>query len=419
MTTARSRKLAIRAWLLSSLFPRPASAEEDNVVPKPTESTLTAPFWATVKPGFLHVYWRPEADSPEVGLLGKGAKVLVTSCTPDCETPHAWAVLGNDGVTRLDSLTPEPLLAERPIHPTAESLWYGRVGKAGITIFREPRLGGPIVTRKRLNREMAFLPNVELRKTGWMERVEGGFVRVRRVQLLVPSLFHGELWPPLPMAFVLRDLHAPGKAGALVARRYDRFPVQEIDGTSVATNRGLLPRNGLRIVTHHSPPQAVPAGAKWVLIDLSQQTLTAYEGETAVYATLISGGKDHKDSQTHAGLYQVEHKMTYSDMHGEPDDPYDVDRVPYTLYFNKDEALHGAYWHNRFGSPASHGCINLALADARWLFDWAPPLLPENWHTIDPRAAGLSSLWVFVKERATLNQLPQFSAAGSRPTLGM
>jgi lipoprotein-anchoring transpeptidase ErfK/SrfK len=154
-------------------------------------------------------------------------------------------------------------------------------------------------------------------------------------------------------------------------------------------------------------------------VDLSQQTLTAYEGETAVYATLISAGKNHKESQTHAGLYRVDHKMAFSDMRGEPDDPYDVDRVPYTLYFNKDEALHGAYWHNRFGSPASHGCINLSLADARWLFDWAPPQLPENWHTIHPRAAGLSSLWVFVKERATLNQLPQFSAAGVRSAPGI
>jgi hypothetical protein len=380
---------------------------------------LTAPFSATVKPSFLHVHLGPETDSPEVGLLRKGAQVLVTSCQPDCETPHAWAMLGSDGAARLDSLTPENTLAERSIYPTAESLWYGRVGKSGITIFKKPQLGGPILTRKRLNREMAFLPNVELRRDGWMERIEGGFVRTRRVQLLVPSLFHGEVWPTLPMAFVVRELHAPGKAHAIVARRYDRFPVQEIDGAIVATSRGPLPRNGLRIVTHHSPGPSIPAGAKWVLVDLSQQTLTAYEGETAVYATLISGGKNHKDSQTHAGLYQVEHKMAYSDMHGEPDDPYDVDRVPYTLYFNKDEALHGTYWHNRFGSPASHGCINLALADARWLFDWAPPQLPESWHTIDPRAAGRGSLWVFVKERATLNQLPQFSAAGARPTLGM
>ena len=94
--------------------------------------------------------------------------------------------------------------------------------------------------------------------------------------------------------------------------------------------------------------------------------------------------------------------MDYSDMHGEPDDPYGVDRVPYVHYFHKNEALHGTYWHDRFGFPASHGCVNLSPADARWLFEWAPPRLPESWSTIDPKTAGLSSLWVFIKEKATL-----------------
>jgi lipoprotein-anchoring transpeptidase ErfK/SrfK len=244
-----------------------------------------------------------------------------------------------------------------------------------------------------------------------LERIEGGFVRARRVRLLTPSHLQGEVQPHLPMAFVIRNIHAPGKMGAIAALRYDRFPVQEIDGAKVATNRGPLPRSALRIVTLQSPPSSIPTGAKWVLVDISQQTLTAYEGEIAVYATLISSGKDHKESDTHAGLYQVGHKLSYSDMHGEPDDPYSVDRVPYTLYFNKDEALHGAYWHDRFGWPTSHGCINLALADAHWLFEWAPPRLPESWNTIDPMAAGLSSLWVFVKEKAALNRLPQFSSA--------
>jgi hypothetical protein len=58
-------------------------------------------------------------------------------------------------------------------------------------------------------------------------------------------------------------------------------------------------------------------------------------------------------------------------------------------------------------------------ADARWLFDWAPPRLPENWNTIDPRAAGLSSLRVFVKEKARLNQLPQFLQAATQAAHGM
>jgi hypothetical protein len=89
-------------------------------------------------------------------------------------------------------------------------------------------------------------------------------------------------------------------------------------------------------------------------------------------------------------------------MHGEGDDPYAVDRVPYTLYFDKGEALHGTYWHDGFGAPASHGCVNLALADALWLFNWAPPKLPENWSAIDPLRAGLTSLWVLVQEKPSL-----------------
>jgi len=420
MTAASLWPLAVQSLLSSLLFVQLVSAEENDMVLRKSDDPLVAPFSATVKLGFVHVSLHPEADSPKVGLLREGAQVLVTSCEPDCGTPHAWGLLGHDGAIKLDSLAPAlSNTGEEAGHPTPESLWYGKVSKSGITIFREPRLAGPVLTRKKLNREMAFLPNVELWKDGWMERIEGGFVRARSVKVLVPSRFHGELWPHLPMAFVVRDLHAPGNAGVLVAHRYDRFPIQEIDSAHVATDRGPLPRSGLRIVTHHSPPHSIPVGAKWILIDISQQTLTAYEGDTAIYATLISAGKEHKDSQTHVGLYRVSHKMAYSDMHGNPDDPYDVDRVPYTLYFNKDEALHGTYWHDRFGSPASHGCINLALADARWLFDWSPPKLPKNWHAIDPRPAQLSSLWVFVKERSTLDQLPEFSQVAAPPVLGM
>jgi hypothetical protein len=404
MKAAVDRILAICGALLSLNFMPPASASVEDVGRRNIGDTLNAPFSATVKLNCAHVYLRPESGSPEVGLLREGAEVTVSSCQPDCVTPHAWALLGTDGATRLDWLTPETIAAEASFHPTAESLWYGRVGKSGIAIFRKPRLGGPLLSRERLNREMAFFSNVELRKDGWLERVEGGFVRSRRVKILTPSRFHGENQPHLPIAFVLRDLHGPGKNRAITVHRYDRLPVQAIDRTSVVTSLGPIARNALRIVTRHEHPLSIPPGAKWVLIDLSQQTLTAYEGETAVYATLISSGKNHKESQTHVGMYQVEHKMAYSDMHGEPDDPYDVDRVPYALYFNKNEALHGAYWHDRFGWPTSHGCINLALADAHWLFDWAPPRLPDNWNTIDPKAAGLNSLWVFVKEKAALNQ---------------
>jgi hypothetical protein len=339
----------------------------------------------------------PEVDSPEVGFLREDATVTVTECKPDCASPHGWALLGADGAIKLALLNPRS--ADAPSAPSAENLWYGRAGKSAIRIFEQPRPDGPILARNQKNREMAFLPNVDLRTQGWLERVEGGFVPARRVQMLAPSRFQGEPRPQLPLAFVVRNMRATAKTGL---QRYDRVPVREIDKASVTTDSGPLTRKAVRIIARHSPPPSIPVGAKWVLIDIGQQTLTAYEGETPVYATLISSGKDHDESETHPGLYQVEHKMDYSDMHGEPDDPYGVDRVPYVFYFHKNEALHGTYWHDRFGFPASHGCVNLSPADARWLFEWAPPRLPENWSAIDPKAAGLSSLWVFIKKKAPM-----------------
>jgi hypothetical protein len=388
--------LAVCGVILTS-FVWAASAGEESPLARSSADARIPPFSAAVKARFARVRLRPEGESPEVGFLREGATVTVTACNPDCASPHGWALLGADGAVKLALLNPQP--TEAASEPTAENLWYGRIGKSTFRIFKEPRLDGPILARNQKNREMAFLPNVDLRTRGWLERVEGGFVPARRVQMLTPSRFQGEPQPHLPLAFVVRNMRAAAKIGL---QRYDRVPVREIDKASVTTDSGRLTRKAVRIVTRHSPPPLIPAGAKWVIVDTAQQTLTAYEGDVPVYATLISSGKDHDESETHPGLYHVEHKMDYSDMHGEPDDPYGVDRVPYVHYFHKNEALHGTYWHDRFGFPASHGCVNLSPADARWLFQWAPPRMPDNWSAIDPKAAGVSSLWVLIKEKANL-----------------
>ena len=395
------RNLAVCGSFLGSFVGWPLSADEEDVSPEISTTAPITPFFAAVKSQPARVHLHPESDSPEVGLLRAGATITVTACRPDCATPHAWALLAPEGAIKLELLNTRPVHLETPTAPTAETSWYGRVGKSGIKVFREARLDGPIVTHERLSREMAFLPNVDLRNGGWLERVEGGFVRASRVKTLTPSRFQGQVRPDLPLAFLVRDVPAFGDRQSDGLRRYDRIAVRGIDGRRVVTDRGPLPKSAVRIVTRHRPPSSIPTGAKWVIVDLAQQTLTAYEGETAVYATLISSGKDYKESETHVGLYQVEHKMDYSDMHGESDEPYDVDRVPYALYFHKNEALHGTYWHDRFGAPASHGCVNLSLADARWLFRWSPPGLPEDWIAIDPKAAGLASLWVLIKKRTS------------------
>lgn len=110
---------------------------------------------------------------------------------------------------------------------------------------------------------------------------------------------------------------------------------------------------------------------KWIGIDLYEQSLIAYEGETPVFATLISSGLSGWD--TPEGLYYIWLRYERTTMSGAYQQPdfYSLQEVPWTMYFNGDIALHGTYWHEGFGYRASHGCVNASITDARWLYEWA------------------------------------------------
>lgn len=105
---------------------------------------------------------------------------------------------------------------------------------------------------------------------------------------------------------------------------------------------------------------------RWIQIDLSRQRLIAWEGNQPVYAVVVSTGK--ASTPTRTGVFEVYTKYPTTRMTG-PD--YDVPDVPYTMYYDGGMAIHGAYWHNLFGTPVSHGCTNVAVNHAQWLFDWA------------------------------------------------
>jgi lipoprotein-anchoring transpeptidase ErfK/SrfK len=149
----------------------------------------------------------------------------------------------------------------------------------------------------------------------------------------------------------------------------------------------------VRLARRQARPVGIPAEARWVHVDLAEQVLTAYEGDRFVYATLVSTGK--KQWKTPRGLFRVWLKVRHGTMDGRLE-PYHVEEVPHAMFFKGGAALHGAFWHDQFGFPVSHGCINLAPIDADWLFGWAPPELPGGWHSVLPLAAGLESLWVWV-----------------------
>ncbi|WP_421655716.1 L,D-transpeptidase [Leptothermofonsia sp. ETS-13] len=105
---------------------------------------------------------------------------------------------------------------------------------------------------------------------------------------------------------------------------------------------------------------------RWIQIDLPHQRLIAWEGASPVYAVLISTGKSSTPTPT--GIFSIQTRHRYARMQG---DDYDISDVPYTMYYSGNYAIHGAYWHRRFGTPVSHGCVNVAVNHARWLFYWA------------------------------------------------
>ncbi|MCC3404031.1 MAG: L,D-transpeptidase [Microcoleus sp. PH2017_10_PVI_O_A] len=112
--------------------------------------------------------------------------------------------------------------------------------------------------------------------------------------------------------------------------------------------------------------QLQQSSQRWIEIDLSRQKLIAWEGNKPVYAVTISSGKSSTPTRTGTFAIQTKHRVTR--MTG---DDYDVPDVPYTMYYDGGNAIHGAYWHNLFGNPVTHGCTNVAVNHAKWLFNWA------------------------------------------------
>jgi lipoprotein-anchoring transpeptidase ErfK/SrfK len=107
-------------------------------------------------------------------------------------------------------------------------------------------------------------------------------------------------------------------------------------------------------------------GVHWIDVDLSQQRLYAYAGDTLVNSFLASTGTWQTPTVT--GSFKVWVKLRSSDMTGPG---YYLPDVPYVMYFYKDYGIHGTYWHNNFGTPMSHGCVNLSTPDAEWVYNFS------------------------------------------------
>lgn len=242
----------------------------------------------------------------------------------------------------------------------------------------------------------------------WYQLHEGGWVTADRVLPYSPSHFQGievSVQPQRPFAWVMADTMISNAAGAKPAAgaphvlRYERVSLlekQNVDGVNwYRIGPGeWLSQYRVAVVPLSLRPDAIGPTDKWIEVNLFEQTLSAYEGDILVYATLVASGLPRWP--TNPGLFRIYEKVRMDKMSGDEGQPdyYYLQDIPWIMYFDNDQALHTAYWHDGFGAPHSHGCVNLAPEDALWLYNWTGPYAGSNQYTFSDDTNQGTWVWV-------------------------
>lgn len=289
--------------------------------------------------------------------------------------------------------------------PTPGALLYG---------FSAPPLAGVVrskdallVGRAKGRSGFALLSTFDHDERRYGLTTELAVIPVDRTRVIRTSAFVGLPLPEdasLPVAFVRSkqarhyiknaqgNIVPEDKLGFRVGIALSGKTVRFGGATLLETKHGTFVREDqvVRIDPAERMPSWAVAGQKWIDVSILKQSLVAYEGTKPVYVTLVSTGADglgdpKKTHSTIQGVFRIHTKHVSTTMDGDDvGDEFDLRDVPFVQYFTEGYALHAAYWHDDFGLPRSHGCVNLAPRDAAWLFEWTTPEVPKEWH------AGLS-----------------------------
>jgi lipoprotein-anchoring transpeptidase ErfK/SrfK len=238
---------------------------------------------------------------------------------------------------------------------------------------------------------------------------EHDIIALDRTKIVRPSAFHGvELAEDedLPVAFIeghyaaryrLREDGQMLPEGSFSFREGVKLTGNTRPGGFWETRDGYwLVASAARIIERRKSFPSIATGTRrWIDISIQNQTLVAYVGTRAAYATLVSTGRGgagdpEKSDATVRGTFMINAKDVSSTMDGEEDksDSFELRDVPFVQYFHKGYALHGTYWHDEFGKIRSHGCVNLAPIDSAWLFEWTDPYVPPGWHGVVNKERG-------------------------------
>jgi lipoprotein-anchoring transpeptidase ErfK/SrfK len=303
---------------------------------------------------------------------------------------------------RTASVALEPGYVEPPpAEPIPGALLYGQ---AVPPLGGEKRAHGALVIGHAKARSgFALLSTFDHEGRRYGLTTELAVLPLDRARVIKPSTFHGiklDGEVTLPVVFVkshhaTRWVTAPG--GGIVRGEPIGFreavPITGAErriggeGYFVATDGSFIPSaQAVRVDRAQRPPAWAAEERRWIDISIVRQSLVAYEGKRPVYATLVSTGADglgdpKKTHSTIRGAFLIHTKHISVTMDDDRiGDEFDFRDVPFVQYFTEGFALHGAYWHDDFGTPRSHGCVNLAPTDAAWLFNWTDPEVPPAWH---------------------------------------
>jgi lipoprotein-anchoring transpeptidase ErfK/SrfK len=419
----------------------PASALAPAVASSPASESATPPSAAPrlyVRVHSLAIHADSSLAGKWIGTLAAGDSVGLRDepprTAPGCASvravvPHGWACADGEAAT-LDAGDPV-WLALRAHAPDYASPWPYRYGESrgarrhgSLPDVETPAWPAALLDTHAAvapRSTVAWLDEVDSGGTAWLRASDMSFIRKDRVAAFEQVPFHGVTLGPgpgdaqLPLAFFKRAPHTKYRRDddrRLIAtdETWPRLAFVGLTGRTEKHGRSTYwetREDGAWIDARDAAIVAPDGGAApqgphatWIEVAALQGWLVAYEGDTAVYATMISAGKlgaarpeatDEGDGEvrqpaatTPIGTFRIREKLVTATLQSDLDDGTEFvhAEVPWSQRFYDKYLLHTAYWHDQWGEGHSGGCVNLSPVDAKWLFGWTEPRVPEGWHAV-------------------------------------
>ncbi len=343
------------------------------------------------------------------------------------KTASRFTLSRRDALRLLGTAALAPFLGRlwRWQETSASSPKWGRVAWERVDVYAYPSFQAPRMAIHWMDTVLPIAQTVVAREPAhnpiWYRLARGGYVHSGGVQ---PVEIRPQAPQPVPEGGALAEVTvpytdafiAPTKNSMHMYRLYystTHWVLEAVPGDDDPKETWYLiqedkwdlryyaPARHLRLI----PPEElaplsphVPGVAKRILVDLDAQVLMALEYDQVVFATRVATGAVFSDGdfRTPTGVFLTAHKRPSRHMAANnlARNGYDLPGVPWVCYITESGiALHGTYWHNDFGRPRSHGCINLSPAAARWVFRWTLPVVPPE------------RQWVYDEDVATLVEI--------------